>query len=54
MSIESCVLCQKRQEKRNFTKQQIMKEIKAFLECPNNYYINYNPENGFYKFEMIK
>lgn len=50
--IEACVKCYHIQE--GNTKKEIIKEIKAFLEDPDNFYVKYNPITGYYKFEMIK
>lgn len=50
--MEVCIKCHEKQKKHS--KKEIMKEIKAFLKEPDNYYVKYNSYTGFYKFEMIK
>ena len=50
--MEDCLECQK--NKKKYTKKEIIKEIKAFLKNPNNFYVIFDSKNGFYKFEEVK
>jgi len=50
--MESCIKCQREQKK--VSKYKINKEIQAFLKEPGKYRIIYNPQTGFYKFELIE
>ena len=50
--MEACIQCRKNQMK--IKKEEVFKEIKAFMKNPEKYYIVINPTTGFYKFEEIK